>query len=270
MEIEYIPSPFPIDENPPQEIQPPKTEEYKTEKNSIKSIFQTSLFEEKEISDFICPLCKNIPNPHQCYEITCCGALFCISCITNWLKENNNTCPLCKKEIESKEKNLRKIDQKSKMIYRMMLKLNLKCPYDCGWKGSFAEIYNHFKNCPLKEFECKYNKIGCNFTGKKNECDEHEKNNVKLHLQIALDFIEKNPVITRKKKIQFDENNTCKVSCHEHVLTYMSSDPWICNGNDLDGGCCSSDCHFETPYRFRCQTCNFNLCNMCCLKYAID
>ena len=232
-------------------------------------IFTTSLFEGKYISDFICQICKNIPNPHKCYEIGCCGYLFCDSCILNWLEEKN-TCPICKKEIENKEKNVRKIEEKSKMIYRMLLKLNLKCPYKCEWSGSFAEIDNHFKNCPLKEFDCKYKKVGCEFKGLKNECEEHEKNNVSIHLKMALDFIEKNMIKTQKKKIQFDQGSVCKVSCHEHPLTYTRGDPWYCKGSNLNGGCCSGDFHFQTPFRFRCNVCDFNLCNMCMIKYAID
>ena len=230
--------------------------------------FPTYLFEEKDISDFICPICKNVPNPHKCYEITCCGSLFCTTCILDYL-EKNKICPSCKKEIESKEKNLRNIEEKSKMTYRMILKLNLKCPYNCDWKGSFAEIENHFKTCSLKPFECKYKKMGCNFNGSEKDCEEHEKN-ISLHLNTALEFVEKNPILANKKKVQFDKGNYCKVSCHEHVLKYMKGNSWDCKGNNLSGGCCSGDCHFETPYRFRCKECNFDLCNLCLLKYAID
>ena len=118
-----------------------------------------------------------------------------------------------------------------------MLKLYLKCPYNCGWEGIFSDIEAHFKSCPLKEDECKYHKIGCGFVGKKNECEEHEKNNVSLHLQMAFDYIKRNPIISQKNKIQFDQNCVCKVSCHEHALTYISKEGnWICNGSDMEDG----------------------------------
>ena len=70
---------------------------------------------------------------------------------------------------------LREIKTSNKMIYRILLKSKIKCPYNCEWKGILKDYDEHIKICDLKIHECKYNKIGCKFTGIINKCEEHEK-----------------------------------------------------------------------------------------------
>ena len=41
-----------------------------------------NLFVVEPPNDFICTICDNIPNPECCYEVTCCGHLFCENCMT--------------------------------------------------------------------------------------------------------------------------------------------------------------------------------------------
>ena len=148
-----------------------------------------------------------------------------------------------------------------------MLKLKLKCPYNCEWKGSFAQLDNHFKECNSKMYQCKYNKLGCNFVDKKDKCKEHEKSNDEEHFKIALEYFDKNAYLN--KKIRFDLNQVCKVSCHPHPLTFVGSGAWGCDGRKLEGGCLSPNPHFKVIYRFRCIDCDFDLCPYCILKYSI-
>ena len=149
-----------------------------------------------------------------------------------------------------------------------MLKLKLKCPYNCEWKGSFGELDDHLKVCASKPYQCKYNKLGCKFIDIKEKCEEHEKNNDEQHLEIAMDFIEHGFYL--KNKIKFDLNQVCKVSCHPHPLTYMNSFSWTCDGRRFEGGCLSENYHFHSRYRFRCVECDFDLCPYCIIKYYID
>ena len=231
----------------------------------VDPIFDPSLFEDNEALDYECVICKNIPNPHQCYEAICCGHLFCIPCINNWLK-GSKKCPLCNVLMKSDQNYLRNIETDSKFIYKMMLKLKLRCPYNCEWAGPFGELDDHLKVCDYKTYKCKYNNLGCKFIGRKDKCEEHEKHNDEDHLKIAMDYIERNFYLT--KTVKFDLDQFCKVSCHPHLLRYMRSYPWVCDGRDFEGGCLSPYEHFNAAYRFRCQQCDFDLCPYCLLKYC--
>ena len=232
----------------------------------IEPILDPSLFEDKNILDYECMICKNIPNPHKCYESICCGRLFCVSCIQTWLRRTKR-CPLCAEFMKEGKEYLKNIETDSKLIYKMLLKLKLKCPYNCEWEGPFSELDDHLKKCDLKLYGCKYSEFGCKFNDKKNKCEEHEKNNDEEHLQIIMDFIDKNYYLGNK--IKFDDHCSYKVSCHPHPLTFTPGGAWYCQGRHLDGGCLSPSFMFNNSYNYRCTPCNFDLCPYCFLKYVI-
>ena len=232
----------------------------------VDPVLDPSLFEDKDILDYECLICKNIPNPHQCYETICCGHLFCIPCMTNWM-ETSRKCPICKVFMDPEEDFLRNVETDSQMIYRTMLKLKLQCPFNCKWEGLLAGLDDHLKVCDSKLYKCKYNKLGCKFIDKKDKCEEHENHDNEKHLKFAMDYIDHNFFLN--KKIKFDLNEVCKVSCHPHPLYYMGSFSWICDGDQNEGGCLSPIIEFRTSFRFRCQQCDYDLCPYCVLKYCI-
>ena len=160
------------------------------ETSLINPTLDPSLFEDKNILDYSCIICQNIPNPNECYETICCGHLLCNSCILRWLRTKEK-CPLCSKEMKPNDNYLREIKTSNKMIYRTLLKLKLKCPYNCEWKGFLKDYDEHIKICDLKIHECKYNKVGCKYIGLKKKCEEHEKDNDIEHLKMATDYCSK-------------------------------------------------------------------------------
>jgi hypothetical protein len=246
------------------------TNESETEKIFItnKSNLSSNYFiDNKDISIFECAICNDIPNPHFCYELVCCGHLFCEDCLSKWFKEKQ-ICPICKKTIENHTNLLKKIKDNNKIVFRIMNKLNIKCPYNCNWNGKWEELENHLNFCVLSIKENK---------NKNNECktyleiEELEKNNDK-NLELAINFINKNETEQKQYLIKFDDTYTCKVSCHEHPLIFKnySGWTWTCDGKKLPGGCLSKNYKFVCPYRYRCDKCDYDLCTNCVLKYAIS
>ena len=83
------------------------------------------------------------------------------------------------------------------------------------------------------------------------------------------------PVITQyveredKKEAHFIIGEKIKVNCHLHIMTYMKrSFGWSCDGRNLPSGCYSEDSHFNSSSpRYRCNICDFDLCDKCVVKY---
>ena len=53
-------------------------------------------------------------------------------------------------------------------------------------------LENHLKECDKGLTECKYKDIGCEYIDEKEKMKEHEENNDKLHLELAMKFIKDN------------------------------------------------------------------------------
>lgn len=239
-----------------------------TNKLTLTSSLDTDNFivGEEEIKDYSCAICTQIPNPNYCFEAVCCGRLFCKSCIEEWVKKNHN-CPLCRGVLETNGPNLKDIKEKNKIIYRLLKNLQVKCPNDCGWKGTWDTLEKHSTECKLKKNFCKYKNIGCQFQGFPDQLMIHENNCDKEHLQMAMRKIkELNKNISNKCSIQFDLGEEIYVSCHPHPLVFMNSKSWTCDGKKL-GGCLSKNPHHQIISRFRCKNCDFDLCNNCAFKY---
>ena len=99
---------------------------------------------------------------------------------------------------------------------------------------------------------------------------EHEKNNDKLHLEMALKFIKTNNIVKKQIKLKFILGEKCKTSVHPHIMTYMMSCDWFCDGRKLPKGCYSRNYSFSVNIpRFRCPLCDFDLCDKCIVNYLI-
>ena len=221
------------------------------------------LFYNENILDYKCILCGFIPSFEKAYEIMCCGYLICEECLKK-LKEEKKGCPICKIE----ELKTRDIKEENKIFYKSFKSFIIKCPYKCNWKGMWIDLEAHLCECNLSYRECKYKSIGCNYVNENNAVKEHEQLNDNFHLNLALKFIKDNKIV--KKKIKFELGETCKTICHPHIMTYMTSRVWQCDGNYLENGCYSQETFFssEKP-RFRCADCDFDLCDKCIAHYIV-
>ena len=224
-----------------------------------------SLFSLSNILDYKCFSCGLIPSPECAEEVICCDEiLLCGECHKKNFEQIKKECPICK----STEVKYRKIKDENKLLYKYFKNLKIKCPYKCEWNGIWADLDNHLNECQYGFKYCKYKKIGCEFVDYNKTVFEHEKNNDKFHLELALKYIKDNKI--EKKNVKFILGEKIKVSCHPHVMTYMTSLNWICDGTDLPSGCLSVNHSFNsTVPRYRCILCDFDLCDKCVVKYAI-
>ena len=166
------------------------------------SSLDSNLFLLPEISDYRCVICENIPNPDIAYEAICCGILFCKECLMKWISQNPK-CPICKKNLKNENKFIRNIKDFNKIFYKTLKKFAIKCPYECNWRGAWEDLENHLNVCEKGFRECKYKDIGCEYVDEKNKIIEHEKNNDKLHLEMAMKFIKENELNEKSE----NENN---------------------------------------------------------------
>ena len=227
------------------------------------SSLSPDLFSFPYISEYKCILCGLIPSPETANEEIDTGILYCDECLKKKLSEKKEC-----KESEINEKKYRKIKDENKVFYKVFKNLNIKCPYKCEWKGIWVDLDNHLNECKYGIRYCKYKIIGCEFFDDNKKVIEHEKNNDKYHLDMALQYIKKNNIV--KKKIKFEIGETCKTSVHPHIMTYKTSLSWYCDGRKLPHGCYSVNYSFNSDIpRFRCTLCDFDLCDKCVVNYLV-
>ena len=227
------------------------------------SSLSPDLFFNENIIDYKCISCGLIPSFEKANEVMCCGNLICEECLKKW-KEEKKGCSICNKE----ELKTRDIKTENKIFYKSFKSFIIKCPYKCNWEGMWIDLEAHIYECKLSFRECKYKLIGCEYVNKNNIVKEHEQTNDNFHLNLALKFIKEKKI--EKKKIKFELGETCKTICHPHIMTYMTSRTWQCDGNYLEDGCYSQETFFssEKP-RFRCVECDFDLCDKCIVHYIL-
>ena len=219
------------------------------------------LFFNEFISDYKCFSCGLIPSFEKAYESICCGYLVCENCLKK-INEEKKGCPICKAE----ELKTRDIKKENKIFYKSFKNLIIKCPYNCDWTGIWVDLESHLNECKLGYRECKYKSIGCEYVDENDKVIEHEKTNDKYHLNLAIKFIKDKKIV--KKTIKFELGETCMTKCHPHIMTYMHSKDWYCDGRKLGKGCNSSERFFNAnKARFRCSQCDFDLCDKCIVNY---
>lgn len=215
----------------------------------------------------VCQICQNIPHPSHCLETTCCGYIFCESCIKTWT-QSNNKCPICRIDINT---NIRNIEICNKLLCRLLYNIDIKCPNNCNWQGKWDELKNHYKVCEGLLYECKYKNLGCKYIGTNKDIIEHENNKDKEHLEIIYNNFINNiySLLNPEHIIIFDKDEVIKVSCHPHPLKFVKSNAWICDGSEMEGGCLSGNREYgKDIMRFSCDDCDFDLCNNCAYKYV--
>ena len=232
------------------------------------SSLNPNLFSNEYISDYKCISCGLIPSYETAEESLCCGYLLCEKCKNIWEKKKKR-CPKCSLSISKIE--FRNIKNNNKIFYKSLKNFIIKCPYNCSWVGSWSDLDTHLLKCDLSFRYCIYKSIGCDFVDENKKVKEHEESNNKMHLEMALKFIKDKNII--KKKLKFELGEKCMTNCHVHPLTYCINRqaPWICDGDKLELGCENSGSILgrETP-RYRCNICNFDLCESCIKKYFVN
>ena len=222
-----------------------------------------SLFTNEYILDYKCISCGLIPSYEKANEIICCGNLICEECLKK-LKEDKKGCSICNIE----ELKVRSIKNENKIFYKSFKSLLIKCPYTCDWTGMWVDLDTHLLECKFGFRECKYKIIGCEYADNNQKVKEHEESNDNLHLNLAMKFIKGHKI--EKKKIKFELEETVMTTVHPHRMTYKTSSDWYCDGRRLEHGCFSRNFIFPvTKPRFRCDECDFDLCDKCIVHYLV-
>ena len=97
------------------------------------------------VSQFMCPLCEGVLNEPS-MELCGCMKLFCKNCLNQYLKHNNNKCPISGDKIIKEPKLIDWVQNSLKL-------LDIKCKnYEegCKWIGKYSKYNDHLKQC-LKE-----------------------------------------------------------------------------------------------------------------------
>ena len=221
------------------------------------------LFTNEYILDYKCISCGLIPSYEKANEIICCGNLICEECLKK-LKEDKKGCSICNIE----ELKVRSIKNENKIFYKSFKSLLIKCPYTCDWTGMWVDLDTHLLECKFGFRECKYKIIGCEYADNNQKVKEHEESNDNLHLNLAMKFIKGHKI--EKKKIKFELGETVMTTVHPHKMTYKTSSDWYCDGRRLEHGCFSRNFIFPvTKPRFRCDECDFDLCDKCIVHYLV-
>ena len=256
------------DEDEEEEIKSKNEEDNKIIPITKYSSLDPNLFLDEFISDNKCISCGLIPSYETAEEATCCGYLFCEKCKKDW-EEKKKCCLKCSLPI-SKLKT-RTIKKFNKIFYKSLKNLTIKCPYKCPWTGLWNDLESHLFKCELSFRYCSYRLIGCEFMDANNKVKEHENNNDGIHLELAMKFIKDKNIIN--KKLKFEIGEMCMTSCHNHPLKYVLNRDaaWYCDGDNLELGCdmVNKLMSRDTP-RYRCESCNFDLCDGCVEKYFVN
>jgi len=104
-----------------------------------------------EAEYYICPICHRIC--HEVVQILTdgCGHIFCSGCIQEYINHRvvvvggTITCPVCRREIENRESDIR-VDSRTQ---REINQLRIKCQFrsdGCNWIGPYSEYDHHIHN----------------------------------------------------------------------------------------------------------------------------
>ncbi len=96
--------------------------------------------------------------------------------------QRDYTCRLCDKQGTYCDITTTHVEQCPNVI--------VPCPNTgCGTDMKRCEISKHRQSCLKEVVKCSYAKVGCEEEMAREECEEHEADNVELHLQLAVDRI---------------------------------------------------------------------------------
>lgn len=137
-------------------------------KNNHVQGYDENFVEKEEIeTKYRCPICFLVmKDTVQTY----CGHKFCQECLSDWMKESEKTCPICKNKL-NKTQIFHDICT-SKEIFALMVYCR-NSDQKCTWKGPLKQLDAHIKDeCLFTIIDCPNN---CCQQILRNQIDEHNK-----------------------------------------------------------------------------------------------
>ncbi|XP_001354772.2 TNF receptor-associated factor 6 [Drosophila pseudoobscura] len=179
-------------------VQPPKSLSL-SQNNYAAS--DTSGEEEFLDSRYECAICIDWLNEPV---LTSCGHRFCKRCLTDWLQNHNQCCPLDNKQLSAEQDIF-----PDNYTRREIEQLKHKCPNSplgCALVASPIEVHRHLPSCPYRrqpqpeqlEEKCPFAKIKCDFVGRPetNQLEEHLKSDMPHHMQLMLQAFQQTAIAT--------------------------------------------------------------------------
>lgn len=127
------------------------------ESNENQNALEIDYFVNKKVASlYVCQICLQVPNPLTAVEHADCGKLFCLPCISNWIRSSRQ-CTNCKGPFLNSSPNL------SITLKRLILSILVLCPNTpssdakCPWEGEWEELQQHERECPYALIPCLYN-----------------------------------------------------------------------------------------------------------------
>ena len=206
-------------------------------------------------SNAICPICNGIiVSPIQCTE---CQNCFCSDCIKSWInKKKKKSCPFNCKEPEFKN---------SRMLNNILSNLQFKCK-DCNAQISYLDLQNHYENdCSsinykkkYLEYKNKYEELLKKYQILEKKLLEQNSSNPNNQNDEQNKLKGKNIPPNSNQNNEKEDNKTFKSKYHIHTLNDETQDNhnWICDT-------CRGTYKAKTAKRFRCNSCDFDVCYLC-------
>ncbi|XP_064556149.1 TNF receptor-associated factor 6 [Drosophila montana] len=136
--------------------------------------------------------------------LTSCGHRFCKSCLSDWLENHNQCCPLDNKQLSAEQDIF-----PDNYTRREIEQIKHKCPnspHGCAVVASPIELHRHLPSCPYRrqlqqqqlEEKCPFASIKCDFVGRPetNQLEEHIKTDMPHHMQLMLQAFQQTAIAT--------------------------------------------------------------------------
>jgi hypothetical protein len=124
---------------------------------------------EKDLERFICPICfEFLKDPAGCGQ---CSTRFCYDCLSRVLTQRRQSvaqCPICRQDLQT--------IQRDEELQRELENVDsISCRYqDCDEQLRLTHVAAHEAVCSRVRVACPYSEYGCEWTGSRAECSEHE------------------------------------------------------------------------------------------------
>lgn len=142
-------------------------------------------------SRFECPICIYWLNEPV---LTSCGHRFCKKCITSWIKNKNNCCPIDNKPLTENDL------FPDNFTRREIQNMRKSCPnssFGCQISISPLDMDTHILECSFRErlpaIECSFRQCGCTFKANtQSEIDAHLQEEMASHLNLLMASFKQN------------------------------------------------------------------------------
>jgi len=95
--------------------------------------------------EFVCAVCSELVDL-EANVVTTCHHIFCSACMDEWLARRKS-CPVCQNDLSLKSTGvLPPLRHASPLAFRVLSRVEVRCPLQCGWEGDYGGLQMHLEN----------------------------------------------------------------------------------------------------------------------------